>query len=335
MKLLQAYLDLHFSCNYKCTYCYRGEPGAAAMPAGPMPVAVFEKLVPILKKMCWSVSLSCAGEPLLHPELARIVDIVNRELSSLDVSIVTNGFLLKKEARDVLAKSVLSRVSVSIDTVDPGLYGRLCGCGPGALDTVLDNVEAFARTQGESGMPRPRLFITAIAMKSTLPHLENLARRFAAMRVDGVKIQWLVPWNKQLESEVVAYGRETAAVLRNVASILAARRVYFEYPNAPAGEKVRSALTGMRFYRNKTAYCMFTLVKLANSLRGNACRLAGTYLNISKDGLMYACASENGPAVSFLEGSVDEQEKKIRQAISFLGKGGSYKECKECRFYKG
>jgi|WetSurMetagenome_2_1015567.scaffolds.fasta_scaffold00267_25 MoaA/NifB/PqqE/SkfB family radical SAM enzyme len=334
MKLFQAYLDVHSSCNYKCAYCYRKEPGAAAMPSGPMPVEAFEKIVPILKRMCWSVSLSCAGEPLLHPELGSILEIVNRELAGLDVSMVTNGYLLGEKARGIILKSVLSRVSVSIDTVNPDLYARLCGCGPGALETVLGNITAFAQAKRSGRRPWPKLFVTAIAMKSTLPHLEELARRLGHIGVDGVKVQWLVPWSKELDAEAVSYDRSTAAILRDVARILASKRVYFEYPNSPVGDKVRSALGGFGFYKNKSAYALFTLAKAVNSLRKNFCRLAGTYLNIYNDGRMYACASENGPAVSFLDNDVDEQERQISKAVEFLKKGGRYEECGECRFYR-
>jgi MoaA/NifB/PqqE/SkfB family radical SAM enzyme len=333
MKLLQAYLDIHSSCNYKCAYCYRGGLETGGSHAGPMPLEVFEKLTPILKRMCWSVSLSCAGEPLLYSHLWDIMDVVNRELAGLDVTLVTNGFLLNERAQDILAESMLSKVSVSIDTVDPELYSRLCGCAPGALDTVLRNVESFGGKL-RRGTGWPKLFVTAIAMKSTMPHLADLARRCCGMGVDGIKIQWLVPWNTSLEGEVVAHDDATRAVLHEVASILAAGRVYFEYPNAPAGGKIRSLVQGFRFYRNKPGYCLFSLAKAVNVLLKTPCRLAGTHLNVYRDGTMHACASSNGPGVSFLTDDVDEQEKRLRKAIAVLRRGGSYSECRECRFYQ-
>jgi sulfatase maturation enzyme AslB (radical SAM superfamily) len=334
MKLLQAFLDIHSSCNYNCLYCYRGVLNAAERPTGAMPVETFRRIVPIVKKLCWNISLSCAGEPLLHPDLEGIFDVVNKELSALDVSIVTNGFLLNERARSVLAHSVLSRLSVSVDTIRPDVYARLCGCAPGALDTVLKNVAAFVESKRKGGGSFPKVFVTAIAMKSTLVDLPDLARRFCGIGVDGIKIQWLVPWNESLIAEKIEHDSTTTAVLGEVSSILSKAHVYFEYPNAPAVDKISSMLFGMQAWKNKFGYGLFSLAKIVNAARGTPCRLAGTYLSINKNGLMYACASDAGPPVSFLDNSVDEQERRIRNAIAFLQKNGKYSECEECRFFR-
>jgi wyosine [tRNA(Phe)-imidazoG37] synthetase (radical SAM superfamily) len=334
MKLLQAYLDIHSSCNYNCMYCYRGQAGSANTPAGPMELDVFRKLVPVLKKMCWSVSLSCAGEPLLHPDLGGIVEVVNKELARLDVFLVTNGFLLNNPAQDILAESVLSKVSVSVDTVDPALYSRLCGCSPNALATVLSNIESFAKKLRRR-RPWPRLFVTAIAMKSTLPLLPDLAKRFCSIGVDGVKIQWLVPWTKSLENKAVPLDAATFDVLSRVGSVLKANRVYFEYPDAHKGEKIKSVLGGCRHCKNKREYLAFSLAKLMHSRRKDSCRLAGTYLSIKKDGPMFACASDNGTPVSFLENTLEDQEQLLKKSIALLRSGQTHEECKACRFFSG
>ncbi len=244
MKLLQAYLDIHSSCNYNCTYCYRGQPGNEKMVSGPMEVDVFKKIVPILRRMCWSVSLSCAGELLLHPDLQGILTVVNRDLQGLDLFLVTNGFLLNERAGNILANSVLSKVSISVDTVDPNLYATLCGCSPHALAAVLANIESFAQTIRRNRR-RPKLYITAIAMKSTLPLLPDLARKFSSIGVDGIKIQWLVPWSAALEHEMAPRARETFAVLDEVSAILKSNHIFFEYPDERNREKAVSVIAGV------------------------------------------------------------------------------------------
>src|SRR5262245_27061553 len=82
------------------------------------------------------------GEPLLRPNLSELVG----ELTALDgvedVALTTNGVLLAQHAAGLKANG-LSRVSVSLDTLDPEIFRQMSG-GFAERDRVLDGIRAAA-----------------------------------------------------------------------------------------------------------------------------------------------------------------------------------------------
>ena len=78
------------------------------------------------------------GEPLVRKDIVDVVSAVAQP-SITDVSMVTNGTKLAKLAKD-LAEAGLSRINISLDTLDPKNYEYITGAPE--LDRVLDGVDA-------------------------------------------------------------------------------------------------------------------------------------------------------------------------------------------------
>ena len=76
------------------------------------------------------------GEPLVRKDLE---DIISSLPELRDVSLTTNGSLLKDRAQD-LKDSGLDRVNVSLDSLDPEMYRSITNCRPGAFEKVLDGI---------------------------------------------------------------------------------------------------------------------------------------------------------------------------------------------------
>jgi cyclic pyranopterin phosphate synthase len=78
------------------------------------------------------------GEPLLRKDIVEIVTaVVTSDVK--EVSITTNGTLLAKIATE-LADAGLSRVNISLDTLDPHVYAKITGTPK--LDRVLEGIDA-------------------------------------------------------------------------------------------------------------------------------------------------------------------------------------------------
>ena len=105
---LRAYVEISNICNLKCSFC----PGTARAPRRMTP-REFEHVASELSGRVGELYLHVMGEPLLHPELAGILDIAAR--CDLEVSITTNGTLLGKCA-DILYthRDVIRKVSISL-----------------------------------------------------------------------------------------------------------------------------------------------------------------------------------------------------------------------------
>lgn len=120
-------------CNLKCFYCHReGETS----PSGEMTPEEIGRLVAIAESLGMRKLKITGGEPLLRDDIVEVVSACNPHMK--EVSITTNGILLKEKATDLL-EAGMDRVNVSLDTVDPDTYGKITGVD--ALPSVLAGIE--------------------------------------------------------------------------------------------------------------------------------------------------------------------------------------------------
>ncbi len=138
-------------CNLRCSYCMPPE-GIAKLPHDQ--VLSLEEMARVARV---AVGLGVdkirltGGEPLLRRGLGRLL----RELATLeprpDLRLTTNGLLLA-EKLPLLIESGVSTVNVSLDSLDPAVYGTVTGlgaeAGAKALPQVWRGIEA-ALASGE------------------------------------------------------------------------------------------------------------------------------------------------------------------------------------------
>jgi GTP 3',8-cyclase len=176
-KFGRAITDLRISitdrCNYKCVYCRTGNEGALY---GDLPFEDYLRMARVLVGMGVTKVRLTGGEPLLRKG---VVDFV-RELANLrpqglkphsfpgsggaagspalskqssgssfdsadnlDIALTTNGHLLADLAQP-LKDAGLSRVTVSMDAVDPDRFARITRVANG-YDHVLAGIRAARR----------------------------------------------------------------------------------------------------------------------------------------------------------------------------------------------
>ena len=111
------------------------------------------------------------GEPLMRNNLQHLVFLLNAVSGIKDLTLTTNGYLLEQQA-EALKKSGLSRITVSLDTLDDELFKTMNGRG---VDTqrVLAGIES-ARRAGLSPIK-----INSVVQKDVNDHtIVDLARHF-------------------------------------------------------------------------------------------------------------------------------------------------------------
>jgi cyclic pyranopterin phosphate synthase len=178
-KFGRAITDLRISitdrCNYKCVYCRTGNEGALY---GDLPFEDYLRMARVLVGMGIIKVRLTGGEPLLRKgvvefvrELAKLKPPVHgapdaivrgggaTELSverpataradpsmsdePLDIALTTNGHLLAELAQP-LKDAGLTRVTVSMDAVDPDRFARITRV-PNGYDHVLAGIRAARR----------------------------------------------------------------------------------------------------------------------------------------------------------------------------------------------
>jgi GTP 3',8-cyclase len=111
-------------CNLRCVYC---------MPAEGMPwlakadLLSFEEIVR-LARICLDLGVTgirlTGGEPTVRADLPELVRMLHALRPGLDLSITTNGLKLTAMA-GALRAAGLTRVNVSLDTLDPARFHRI------------------------------------------------------------------------------------------------------------------------------------------------------------------------------------------------------------------
>lgn len=175
-KFGRAITDLRISitdrCNYKCVYCRTGNEGALY---GDLPFADYLRMARVLVGMGVTKVRLTGGEPLLRKGIVEFVRQLSelrprglkplssgsngaaksRALSNqsptssfdsgdpIDIALTTNGHLLAELAQP-LKDAGLTRVTVSMDAVDPDRFTRITRV-PGGYDHVLAGIRAARR----------------------------------------------------------------------------------------------------------------------------------------------------------------------------------------------
>ena len=149
-KFGRAITDLRISitdrCNYKCVYCRTGNEGALY---GDLPFDDYLRMARILVGMGITKVRLTGGEPLLRKGVVDFVrELANlcpqKEREPLDIALTTNGHMLAELAQP-LKDAGLTRVTVSMDAVDPDRFARITRV-PNGYEHVLAGIRAARRT---------------------------------------------------------------------------------------------------------------------------------------------------------------------------------------------
>lgn len=151
-RLRRPIRDLRISvtdrCNFRCTYCMPKEifgDDFAFMPKSEL--LTFEE-IERLTRLFASIGVKkirlTGGEPLLRRGMPDLVSRVMGVNGVEDVGLTTNGLLLGANAQP-LYEAGLRRLNVSLDALDPELFGRLNGRGIDSAQ-ILRQIEQAQRT---------------------------------------------------------------------------------------------------------------------------------------------------------------------------------------------
>ncbi len=126
-------------CNLRCVYCM---PPEGVPQLSHDDIITYEEIVRFLR-----ISVAAGirkvrltgGEPLVRKSLDFLVREISGMRPPLDISLTTNGILLEGQA-ETLAAAGLTRVNVSLDSLDPDTYRRITRVGD--LSRTLAGIEA-------------------------------------------------------------------------------------------------------------------------------------------------------------------------------------------------
>lgn len=136
-------------CNFRCSYCMPkevfGDDYAFLPKQELLSFEEIHRLTQVFVSMGVKKIRLTGGEPLLRRGLPELVKKIFSVEGVEDVGLTTNGLLLKQHG-PALFEAGLRRLNISLDALDPDLFGKLNGRGVGS-SPILQNID-FAKELG-------------------------------------------------------------------------------------------------------------------------------------------------------------------------------------------
>ncbi|MFW0884612.1 radical SAM protein [Candidatus Acidulodesulfobacterium sp. H_13] len=132
-------VSLTGDCNENCFYCHNeGIPkkSSSIISTGDIINIIYALRGYGLKKIKFT-----GGEPLLFADLKNLLYKV-KHISDISIFITTNGTLIKKRIKD-LSPNIIKKISVSLDTLDAGIYKFITG--KNMLEDVLAGINILKK----------------------------------------------------------------------------------------------------------------------------------------------------------------------------------------------
>lgn len=126
-------------CNLRCYYCSSAGELPRLKHSDLLSFEEIEELVITAVKLGFDKIRLTGGEPLIRHGIEKLVAIIAKIQGIKDLSLTTNGTLLKEFA-PLLAQAGLKRINISLDTLDAQQYEE--NTRGGNLNDVLEGIKA-------------------------------------------------------------------------------------------------------------------------------------------------------------------------------------------------
>jgi SynChlorMet cassette radical SAM/SPASM protein ScmF len=227
--LTRLYFYLTEGCNLACRHCWlapRLDPEGDRYAV--LPGEVIEKAIDEAKPLGLRGVKLTGGEPLLHPRIADLLRIVQRE--ELELVIETNGTLCTPDLAAEIAKSEERFVSVSLDGADAKTHDGIRGV-EGSFGDALQAV----RNLVTAGTP-PQIVFSL--MEENLHQAEEMVRLAEEAGASSVKYNVVQPTGRGRSlhdrgagipvADLIALGRKIETEVAKRTEL----RLFFDYPMA-------------------------------------------------------------------------------------------------------
>lgn len=182
--LHSIYFYLTKGCNLRCCHCWiapQYQEKAGSLPA--LELGLFKDIVEQAIPLGLSSIKLTGGEPLLHPEIHRILEFIG--LKKIRLGIETNGTLCTSAIASQIARHQNCFVSVSLDGPNFSIHERIrkvAGSFEAAKCGIRNLVEAGIRPQ-----------IIMSVMRHNKDCLEDTIRLAESLGAGSVKFNFIMP----------------------------------------------------------------------------------------------------------------------------------------------
>jgi putative metalloenzyme radical SAM/SPASM domain maturase len=173
----------------------------APLAEGNLSFALFERLTQTFENL-QALILTGIGEPLLHPELERMISLARQHMLETGwIGFQTNGSLLDRTRARSLIEAGTDKICVSVDSLSAGLFRLTRACGE--LSMVDRALEAANQGKKELDARRLQIGIEFVLMKSNCRELARVIAWAAERGASFVIATQMLPYHEALQHEAL------------------------------------------------------------------------------------------------------------------------------------
>lgn len=227
--LNQIYFYLTDGCNLACRHCWlspKVDQNGNRYPT--LPIELFETAIREAKPLGLTGIKLTGGEPLLHHQFLKLLEIVRRD--DLSLTIETNGMLCTLQTAKEIAKSPKRFVSVSLDGANAATHDWVRGV-KGSFEKALQAVRNLVKVN-----ILPQIIMSL--MRCNADQVESMVGLAEILGASSVKFNLVQPMGRGeifhegtngLEvDEIISLGRFVETELASSTRL----RLVFDYPMA-------------------------------------------------------------------------------------------------------
>lgn len=227
--LRQIYFYLTEGCDLRCKHCWinpRYQAGDKTYPS--LDIKLFQHIAKQALPLGLKGVKLTGGEPLLHPHIHKILDIIRSE--DLRLTIETNGTQCAPEIAEKIADCKNPFVSVSLDGSTPDVHEWIRGV-PGSFDAALKGIKNLVK----AGL-KPQIIMTL--MRRNRDQLEPLVQLAESLGAGSVKFNIVMPTERgekmHQAGEILSIDEyiELGALVENELSKTTKLRLVYHHPHA-------------------------------------------------------------------------------------------------------
>jgi len=188
---LFLHIEPTVECNLRCAFCIAHRVKRRQKR---MSLEQFQALIGKFRFLR-RIVLTGAGEPLLHPEIARMIAYAKSR--GIAATLTTNATLLDAGPARALISSGLDEIDFSLDGADEETYRAL---RPADFESVTSNIKTFITMRNKAGR-RPRSAINFLAQAKNIEQLPLMPGLASSLGVDEVKVMPFHTWGQDLPPE--------------------------------------------------------------------------------------------------------------------------------------
>ena len=184
-------LELVNRCNLECVMCFQGYRNDTKKST--LDLDVLKKLFSEFKKEKLDALLLSTSETLLHknyPDILRLAE----DSEIMDQFLFTNGTLLNEKNSNIILKSSLTRLFISIDAVTNDTYDKVRIpvnkkiINTNRIEQIETNVKNFMKLRNSLGKKIPLVRVSFVALKTNQHEIDAFIKKWENI-VDSVEIQ--------------------------------------------------------------------------------------------------------------------------------------------------